>query len=169
MDSGQRQVVFFRSKCSDVREWILQQQACSHFGQDKPTEELEAGERTRRVHLPASYQQNFSKVSISKGERKIKQREGANDAKASDDEAGEGCKLRLSYSQNLNVMQMKTRQLDEEKGNTFSPRINKQSQELERRVDNLYLWDEVRRIKLQEKKKIVDSYEQYRSTGQYTN
>jgi hypothetical protein len=56
-------------------------------------------------------------------------------------------------------MEKKTLKMEEEKGFTFSPSINVKSKHLSRKVENLYLWDEVRKIKQNEKKKILDHYE----------
>jgi hypothetical protein len=44
----------------------------------------------------------------------------------------------------------------QERGMTFSPRINDKSKDLQRGVDNLILWNEVKKIKQVEKQKVSD-------------
>ena len=43
-----------------------------------------------------------------------------------------------------------------ERGVTFSPRINEMSKGLNRGVDNLILWNEVKKIKHMEKQRVTD-------------
>lgn len=43
-----------------------------------------------------------------------------------------------------------------ERGMTFSPRINEKSKGLNRGVENLILWNEVKKIKQVEKQKVTD-------------
>lgn len=49
--------------------------------------------------------------------------------------------------------------INEERGITFSPQINKKSSDMNRNVQNLLLWDNVKKIKQNEKKKIIGIYE----------
>jgi hypothetical protein len=50
------------------------------------------------------------------------------------------------YQSDATIEQLQQK-IDEQKGITFSPSINKKSRDLNRNVDNLFLWDEVRKLK----------------------
>ena len=56
-------------------------------------------------------------------------------------------------------MNKEANKLYQDKGITFSPQINIKSKEMKRSVENLLIWEEVRKIKQSEKKKTLDIYD----------